>query len=64
VLKAFGNIFDVDRICKEHKINGTYPIDYIDEVKQDRERTESIIFLGQNQLDIIIIIFRPTKSYV
>jgi hypothetical protein len=27
ILKARGNISDLDRICKEHKINGTYPID-------------------------------------
>jgi hypothetical protein len=53
VLKAFGNISDLDRICKEHKINGTYPIDFINEIKQDEERVNSMIFLSQNQLDII-----------
>ena len=54
VLNAFGNISDLDRICKEHKINGTYPIDFINEVKQDDERITSIIFLAQKQLDIIV----------
>jgi hypothetical protein len=54
VLDAFGNISDLDRICKEHKINGTYPIDFINEVKQDDQRIKSIIFLAQKQSDIII----------
>jgi len=54
VLDAFGNISDLDRICKEHKINGTYPIDFINEVKQDDQRIKSIIFLAQKQLDIIV----------
>jgi hypothetical protein len=53
ILKARGNISDLDRICKEHKINGTYPIDYITEIKQDTDRISSIIFLAQKQLDII-----------
>jgi len=53
VLKAFANISDLDRICKEHKINGTYPVDFLNEVKQDGERVNSIIFLSQKQLDII-----------
>jgi hypothetical protein len=53
VLKAFGNISDLDRICKEHKINDTYPIDFINEVRQDEQRVSSIIFLAQKQLDII-----------
>jgi hypothetical protein len=37
ILKAPGNISDQDRICKKHKITGTYPIDYINEVKQYTE---------------------------
>jgi hypothetical protein len=53
VLKAFGEISDLDRICKEHKINGTYPIDFINEVKQDGERVNSMIFLSQKHLEII-----------
>jgi len=53
ILKARGNVSDLDRICKEHKINGTYPTDYINEVNQDAERVNSIIFLAQKQLDII-----------
>ena len=53
VLKAFGNISDLDRICKEHKINETYPIDFINEVRQDGQRVKSIIFLAQKQLEII-----------
>jgi hypothetical protein len=53
VLKAFGDISDLDRIWKEHKINGTYPIDYINEVSQDEQRVNSVIFLGQKQLDIV-----------
>jgi hypothetical protein len=53
ILKARGNISDLDRICKKHKINGTYPINYINEVKQDTKRINSIIFLAQKQLDII-----------
>jgi hypothetical protein len=53
VLKAFGNISDLDRICKEHKINDTYPIDFINEVRQDEQRVSSIIFLAQKQLDIV-----------
>jgi hypothetical protein len=53
VLKAFGNISDLDRICKEHKINDTCPIDFINEVRQDKQRVSSIIFLAQKQLDII-----------
>ena len=53
VLKAFGNISDLDRICKEHKINDTYPIDFINEVRQDEQRVNSIIFLARKQLDII-----------
>jgi hypothetical protein len=57
ILKARGSVSDIDRICKEHKINGTYPIDYIDEVKQDEERINSITFLAQKQLDIIIKTF-------
>ena len=53
VLKSLGNISDLDRICKEHKINETYPIDFINEVRQDEQRVKSIIFLAQKQLDII-----------
>ena len=53
VLTAFGNIIDLDRICKEHKINGTYPVDFINEVKQDEERVKSVTFLAQKQIDII-----------
>ena len=53
VLKAFGNISDLDRICKEHKINDTYPIDFMKEVRRDEQRVNSIIFLAQKQLDII-----------
>lgn len=53
VLKALGNISDLDRICKEHKINETYPIDFINEVREDEQRVKSIIFLAQKQLDII-----------
>jgi len=53
ILKARGSVSDLDRICKEHKLNGTYPIDYINEVKQDKERINSVIFLAQKQLDII-----------
>jgi hypothetical protein len=57
VLKAIGNISDLDRICKEHKINSTYPIDFMNEVRRDEERVNSIIFLAQKQLDIINNIF-------
>lgn len=53
ILEARGNITDLDRICKEHKINRTYPMDYINEVKQDMKRINSVIFLAQKQLDII-----------
>ena len=53
VLKSFGSIIDLDRIWKEHKINGTYPIDFIKEVKEDEERVKGINFLAQKQLDII-----------
>ena len=53
VLQAFGNISDLDRIFKEHKINDTYPIDFLNEVKQEPDRTNSIIFLAQKQLDIL-----------
>jgi len=53
VLKALGNISDLDRICKEHKINETYPIDFINEVRQDEQRVKSIIFLAQKQLEIM-----------
>jgi hypothetical protein len=53
VLQAFGNTSDLDRIFKEHKINGTYPIDFVNEVKQEQERVNSIIFLAQKQLDIL-----------
>ena len=53
VLKAFGNIIDLDRICKEHKINGTYPVDFINEVRQDEDRVNGISFLSQKQLNII-----------
>ena len=53
VLQAFGNISDLDRIFKEHKINDTYPIDFLNEVKQEPERINSIIFLAQKQLDIL-----------
>ncbi len=48
-----GGISDLDRIVKEHKINVTYPDDFIKEVKQDQERVKSIIFLAQKQLEII-----------
>ncbi|TLX89685.1 MAG: hypothetical protein E6K94_09565 [Thaumarchaeota archaeon] len=54
---AFGDISDLDRIFKEHKINGTYPLDFINEVKQDEQRVNSVIFLGQKQLDIVNKIF-------
>jgi hypothetical protein len=57
VLNAFGDISDLDRIFKEHKINGTYPLDFINEVKQDEQRVNSVVFLGQKQLDIINKIF-------
>ena len=53
VLDAMGGISDLDRIVKEHKINATYPDDFIKEVKQDQERVKSIIFLAQKQLEII-----------
>ena len=53
VLKALGNISDLDRICKEHKINETYPIDFINEVRQDEQRVNGVIFLAQKQLDIM-----------
>ena len=43
---------DVDLIFKEHKINGTYRIDFLNEVKQEPDRTNSI-FLAQKQLDIL-----------
>ena len=53
VLKSLGNISDLDRICKEHKINETYTIDFINEVRQDEQRVKSIIFLAQKQLEIM-----------
>lgn len=34
ILKARGNVSELDRICKDYKINGTYPIDFINKVKQ------------------------------
>jgi hypothetical protein len=57
VLKAIGNTSDLDIICQQHKNNGTYPVDYIEEVKQDEERVNGVIFLSQKQLDIINTIF-------
>ena len=53
ILDAIGSIGDIDRIAKEHKINDTYPVDFIREVKQDQQRVNSIIFLAQKQLEII-----------
>lgn len=50
-------ITDIDRIAREHKINATYPDDFINEIKQDQERVNSIFFLAQKQLEII------TKSF-
>jgi hypothetical protein len=41
ILKARGNISDLDRICKEHKINGTYPID--SSTRLDRTRNELML---------------------
>ena len=53
VLVARSNVSDLDRIRKQHRINDTYPIDFINEVKQDKERVNSIIFLAQKQIEII-----------
>src|SRR5437867_11102458 len=57
VLNAMAGTADIDRIAQEHKINATYPDDFINEIKQDKECVNSIFFLAQKQLEII------TKSF-
>jgi hypothetical protein len=57
VLKAVGDTSDLDTILMEHKNNDTYPVGYINEVKQDEDRINSVIFLSQKQLDIMNKIF-------
>jgi hypothetical protein len=57
VLTARGSVFELNRIRKDHIINGTYPNDYIIEVRQDKQRVDSIMFLAQKQIEIINKVF-------
>jgi hypothetical protein len=37
----------------KHKINGTYPVDFINEIKQDEELVKGVMFLSQKKLELI-----------
>jgi hypothetical protein len=57
VNNAIANAGDLDTLYTKHRQNGPYPDAYISEIKQDIERVDSIVFVAQKQLDIIVKYF-------
>jgi hypothetical protein len=55
---AIGNSGDIDILYDKHRTNGTYPSGYIDELGEDKNRADSILFVAQNQFQIIIKYFQ------
>jgi hypothetical protein len=50
---AMGKAGDIETLYTEHRQKGTYPNDYISEVKDNTDRADSIIFLTEKQFGII-----------
>jgi hypothetical protein len=54
---AMGKTRDLETLYTEYRRNGTYPEAYISKVKKDVDLTNSVLFLTDKQLEIIIRYF-------
>jgi hypothetical protein len=54
---AIENAGEIDILYDAHRTNGTYPVNYVAELKQDNNRVDAILFVAQKQFDIIIKYF-------